>query len=97
MVGKLEVKCSSELLSMVGEEVTECVARQQKIARDVREVFTGEVYRQVCVNSFYCSSFLYDPLGVGVCNGGECPGQVWGDVEHLLYRYRGQQAGAHIL
>ena len=53
--GKVEVKCSSELLQLVGEEVTECVAKQQMIAREVGEVFSGEIYRQVRIISLYTS------------------------------------------
>ena len=53
--GKLEVKCSSELLQLVGEEVTECVAKQQMIAREVGEVFSGEIYRQVRIISLSLS------------------------------------------
>lgn len=51
VAGKLEVKCTTDLLQLVGEEVTECVARQQEIVREVEKVFSGEVYRQesVCV------------------------------------------------
>ena len=52
---KLEVKCSSELLQLVGEEVTECVAKQQMIAREVGEVFSGEIYRQVMIISLSLS------------------------------------------
>ena len=55
--GKLDVKCSSELLQLVGEEVTECVAKQQMIGREVGEVFSGEIYRQVRIISHHPSVF----------------------------------------
>ena len=46
-MGSLAVVCTSELLNLVGEEVAECVSKQEKIMSDAREVFSGEMYRQV--------------------------------------------------
>ena len=67
--GKPEVQCTSELLQLVGEEVTECVARQQQIAREVGEVFSGEVYRQASLSKLLTNIFiLFDPLGISLCD-----------------------------
>ena len=43
----LEVKCRSDLLQLVGEEVTECVNKQQEVAKEAEKVFRGKIYRQV--------------------------------------------------
>ena len=64
---KLEEKCSSALLQLVGEEVTECVAKQQMIAREVGEVFSGEIYRQVRIISLYLSLLTW-PIGICMCD-----------------------------
>ena len=43
----LKVKCRSDLLQLVGEEVTECVNKQQEVAKEAEKVFRGKIYRQV--------------------------------------------------
>ena len=47
-----EVECTADLLELVGEEVMECVKKQQEIGGEVAEVFQGlDMYREegVCI------------------------------------------------
>ena len=47
-----EVECTADLLELVGEEVMECVRKQQEIGGEVGQVFQGlDMYREegVCI------------------------------------------------
>ena len=50
-LGRGEVECTADLLELVGEEVMECVRRQQEVGGEAGEVFSGAVYREegVCI------------------------------------------------
>ena len=45
------MECTADLLELVGEEVMECVRRQQEVGGEAGEVFSGAVYREegVCI------------------------------------------------